>query len=106
VADIQFEWDEAKNLANRKKHGISFEEGSQVFRDPLYVSVKERIVDGEERWQTFGMVGDLLLLMTAHTVREEEAAGKTIEVIRIISARRTTPKERSRYEDENSSLYA
>jgi len=106
VADIQFEWDEAKNAANRKKHGVSFEEGSQVFRDRLYVSVKERVVDGEERWQTFGMVAGLLLLMAAHTVREEQSDGKTIEVIRIISARHATPKERRRYEDENSSLYA
>jgi uncharacterized protein len=70
----------------------------QVFRDPLYVSVQDRIVDGEERWQTFGVVGGVLLLMVAHTVQE---VSTTQEVIRIISARPATPKERRRYEDEN-----
>ena len=86
---IRFEWDEAKNLSNRRKHGVSFEEASQVFRDPLYVSVE-----------------DLFLLTVAHTVREERDEGtdydKSVDVIRIISARPATRKERRRYEDENS----
>jgi uncharacterized DUF497 family protein len=46
---LQFEWDEAKNLSNRRKHGVSFEEASAVFRDPLYVSVQDRTEDGELR---------------------------------------------------------
>jgi len=41
VEGIRFEWDEAKNLSNRRKHGVSFEKASQVFRDPLNVSVQE-----------------------------------------------------------------
>lgn len=98
---IRFEWDEAKNLSNRRKHGVSFEEASQVFRDPLYVSVQDRIEGGELRWQTLGLVEDLLLLTVAHTVREESDDGKLIDVIRIISARPATRKERRRYEDEN-----
>jgi uncharacterized DUF497 family protein len=101
VTGIRFEWDEAKNLSNRRKHGVSFEEASQVFRDPLYVSVKERMQGGEERWQTFGLVGNILLLMVAHTVEEENDEGGFVEIIRIISARHTTPKERRRYEEEN-----
>jgi uncharacterized protein len=40
---MRFEWDEAKNLSTRRKHGVSFEEASLVFRDPLYVSVQDRI---------------------------------------------------------------
>ncbi|MGD0798766.1 MAG: BrnT family toxin [Acidobacteriaceae bacterium] len=47
---IRFEWDDAKNAANRRKHGVSFEQASRVFLDPLYFSVYERIEDGEERW--------------------------------------------------------
>ena len=43
---IRFEWDESKNLSNRRKHGVSFEEACQVFRDPLYVSVQDRIEGG------------------------------------------------------------
>ena len=98
---ICFEWDEAKDLANQRKHGVSFDEASHVFLDPLYVSVKERIVDGEQRWQTFGIIGGLLLLMVAHIVREAREDGEPIEMIRIITARRATRKEKQRYEDEN-----
>ena len=99
---VRFEWDEAKNLANRRKHRVSFEEASAVFRDPLYVSVQDRIEDGEPRWQTLGSVEGLLVLAVAHTVREELDGGSAVEVIRIVSARRATRKERQRYEEENS----
>lgn len=102
MSGIRFEWDEAKNLSNQHKHGISFEDASELFRDPLFVSLKERIVDGEQRWQTFGEVDGWLLVMVAHTIREENRQGTMIEVIRIISARYATRKERQFYEDENS----
>jgi uncharacterized protein len=101
VEGIRFEWDETKNLSNRRKHGGSFEEASQVFRDPLYLSVQDRIEGGEARWQTLGLVEGLLLLTVAHIVREERDDGTSVEVIRIISARPATRKERRRYEDEN-----
>jgi uncharacterized protein (DUF4415 family)/uncharacterized DUF497 family protein len=81
VENIRFEWDEAKNLSNRRKHGVSFEEASQVFRDPLYVSVQDRVEGGELRWQTLGLIEDLLLLTVAHTVREERDDGKSVEVM-------------------------
>ncbi len=101
MTGIRFEWDEAKSLSNRLKHGVSFEEASQVFHDPLHVSVQDRIEAGEQRWQTFGLVGGLLLLMVAHTVREEIEDDTSFDVIRIISARPATSKERRRYEEEN-----
>jgi uncharacterized DUF497 family protein len=101
VAGIRFEWDEAKNLSNRRKHGLSFEQACAVFLDPWYVSVQDRIEGGEPRWQTFGLVEDLFLVAVAHTVREERDQGRSVEVIRIISARQATRKERRRYEDEN-----
>ena len=99
MESIRFEWDEAKNLLNQRKHGLSFEEAAQVFRDPLQVSLQDRIEDGEERWQTFGMVRGVLLVMVAHTVREKDQAET---VVRIISARRADRKERRFYEEENS----
>jgi uncharacterized DUF497 family protein len=102
VEGIRFEWDEAKNLSNQRKHGVSFQKASGVFLDPFYVTVQERIEDGEPRWQTLGVVGDVLLLTVAHTVREKSDDGAEVEIIRIISARRATRKERRRYEDENS----
>jgi uncharacterized DUF497 family protein len=101
VESVRFEWDEAKNLSNQRKHGLSFEKASAVFLDPLYVSVQDRIENGEPRWQAIGMVGDLLILTVAHTVKEERADGTLVDVFRIISARPATRKERQRYEDEN-----
>ena len=101
MSGIRFEWDEAKNLSNQRKHGVSFEDASEIFRDPLFVSLKDRIENGEQRWQTFGKVGNRLLMMVAHTVREEDAHGATIEVIRIISARYASRKEQRLYEHEN-----
>ncbi|MGA2357163.1 MAG: BrnT family toxin [Terriglobales bacterium] len=98
---LRFEWDEAKNLSNRRKHGVSFEEAAAVFSDPLCVSVQDRINGGELRWQTLGLVEGLLLLAVAHTVGEEREDNTLIEVIRIISARPATRKERLRYEEEN-----
>ena len=97
---VRFEWDEAKNLSNQHKHGISFRQASAVFLDPLYVSVQDRIEDGELRWQAIGMLDDLLLLRVAHAVREENE-GTPIDIIRIISARAATRQERRRYENEN-----
>ena len=101
MTGIRFEWDEAKNLANQRKHGVSFQQASQVFLDPLFVSVKERIQDGEQRWRTYGEVDGWLVMMVAHTVQEEDRNNATIEVMRIISARPATRKERQRYEDKN-----
>jgi uncharacterized DUF497 family protein len=101
VSWIRFEWDEAKNLSNQRKHGISFEDASEAFRDPCFVTLKDRIENGDERWQTFGKVVQRLLVMVAHSVREEDADGSTIEVIRIISARFATPREIRIYEAEN-----
>jgi uncharacterized DUF497 family protein len=65
VEGIRFEWDEAKNLSNRRKHGVSFEKASQVSCDPLYVSVQDRVEGREVRWQTLGLVEGLLLLTVA-----------------------------------------
>ncbi len=98
---LRFEWEGAKNLSNRRKHGVSFEEASAAFFDPLYVSVLDRIENGEPRWQTLGLVEGVLLLTVAHTVREERDENKIVEVVRIISARPATRKERRRCEDEN-----
>jgi len=89
-------WDEAKNTRNKKKHGVSFEIAQFVFDDPYVVSLPERVVDDEQRWQSIGMVYGAAILLVAHTVTEE---GEDEETIRIISARRATAAERRRYEE-------
>ena len=76
------------------KHGVSFEAAQLVFDDPLHITRQDRIENGEQRWQTVGIVGGVVLLLVAHTWHETE----TGEHIRIISARRATKIERKIYE--------
>ena len=89
---MRLEWNAQKARENLRKHGVSFEEASSVFFDPLSVtgydpdhSVNER------RLVTFGMSSSGRLLVVAHAEKED--------AIRIISARRTTRAEREPYEE-------
>jgi len=77
---------------------VSFPTAARVFSDPYALVEQDRIENGEERWQTIGVVDGIVMLLVAHTVREQD----DVEVIRIISARRADRKERRRYEKENS----
>ncbi len=95
---MRFEWDEAKNRHNLAKHRISFETATLVFDDSHALSFQDLIVNGEERWQTFGMIGGLIV-MVAHTFWEEDGE----EVIRLISARKATSGERRIYEAHKKS---
>ncbi len=90
---LRFEWDPVKARTNHRKHGVLFEDAMHVFDDPNAFFVQDRSEEGEPRWQAIGLAGGLFLLLVAHTVREE---GQD-EVIRLISARRATRKERQRY---------
>jgi uncharacterized DUF497 family protein len=91
---MRFEWDLKKDEGNRKKHGISFEMAQLVFGDPLALSVPDEVhSDKEERWITIGQAGRHLLIVVVHTYRDTEED----EVIRLISARKATPKERKQY---------
>ena len=96
--EIRFEWDPAKAEANLRKHGVSFEAAARVFFDPFMLSAQDRIEGGEYRWQTVGLVDGVLLLLVAHTVRDEDDGG---DVIRIISARRAERRERWSYEQQD-----
>jgi len=85
-----FEWDEEKNAANIKKHGIGFEEAAAVFCDPLIVEQYDLCqydIDStdqyEERWLAFGFV--TCWLAVSFTERDG--------IIRIISARKATQQE-------------
>jgi uncharacterized DUF497 family protein len=101
---IRFEWDSAKEQANRRKHRVSFEIARHVFEDTDALVEQDRIEDGEVRWQTIGMIHGALLLLVAHTV----AAGddESDDTIRIISARRASRRERRRYEKERQKNYS
>ena len=88
-----FEWDRKKAARNLRDHGVSFEEATRVFNDPLALDdIDDREDYGEERSNMIGVAGDRLLVVT-YTLR----GGKT----RIISARPAEPNERRRYREEN-----
>lgn len=87
-----FEWDQAKNEVNFRKHGIRFEEACHVFDDPFAITRQDRIENGEERWQTIGALPNMSILLVAHTTVIAD-----VEVIRIISVRKLSKKERYVY---------
>ena len=92
---MRFVWDPAKAETNRRKHGVTFEDAVQVFRDPMHLTVQDRIEGGEYRWQTIGQINGAAILLVAHTITEPSP--EPVETIRIISARPATPRERKRY---------
>ena len=91
-AGQRFRWDMEKAQANFIKHGVRFEQASEVFFDP-FVRILDAGVGDEAREAVLGLAEDWTLLFVVHVVRE-------YGMIRIISARRATREERRLYEDE------
>ncbi len=92
---INFEWDPAKAASNLRKHGVSFEEARTVFYDEFAVQFfDDTHSDDEARFLLLGMSTEAKLLLVCHCERD---AGN---VIRIISARKATHRERSFYGSE------
>jgi uncharacterized DUF497 family protein len=81
----RFEWDDHKNRANRRKHGISFEEAAKIFEGPV-LSLDDDSDPSEIRERSYGLIGGLVVACVIHTERDD--------TIRIISARKATPNER------------
>ena len=79
---------------NRRKHGISFHLAQEVFGDPFRLTIEDRTA-GEERFWIVGRLEKLLIVVVVHTIWDDRGE----EVIRIISARRATPRERRFYEE-------
>ncbi|MGH7024021.1 MAG: BrnT family toxin [Caulobacteraceae bacterium] len=94
MRDEDFEWDDAKAVANRNRHGVLFDIARGVFADPFAVEwFDDREDYGEARVVIVGMVEGRLLCVI-YTMREERT--------RIISARVATVRERRRYHEENA----
>ena len=92
---MKYEWDENKNKLNQQKHGISFEEAKEVFKDALQISkLDHRFNHFEERWITVGATSKYKVLVVANLFFTDEGE----EIIRIISARKANKKERESYE--------
>ncbi len=91
---MQIDWDPGKAKRNLVKHGISFDEASEVFADQFAITVSDlKHSENEDREQTIGLSTRLRVLMVVHTLRK----GKTIW---IISARKATRREVNDYEAE------
>lgn len=88
--ELKFDWDEARALENLRKHGVSFVDGSEIFADPLSVTISDPLhSDDEDRLVIIGAARDQRILVVGHTHRDD--------LIRIINARRATPRERRHY---------
>jgi uncharacterized DUF497 family protein len=90
---VNFEWDPDKAKQNRRKHRVSFHESATVFGDPFSVTYLDPDHStSEQRFITVGMSNAGRVLIVAHVDRNE--------IIRIISARKTTQSERKQYEEK------
>jgi len=87
---MKFEWDEAKNRSNIRKHGFDFADAPEVFRGPLLARPDTREDYGEERWIAMGLLKDRVVVL-AFAQRAED-------VIRIISLRKADRNEREAFE--------
>jgi uncharacterized DUF497 family protein len=87
---MDFEWDNAKDLANRKKHGVDFRTAAKVFLDPYVIEFDDHDATGEPRFIAIGLV-DGRMLFVSYTTRGD--------VVRIISARGAEPHEKRKYHE-------
>ncbi len=88
--DKDFEWDRAKEQANRRKHRVDFRTAARVFLDPHAIELDDVEISDEERFNVIGLVDGRMLFVT-YTI--------TGEAIRIISARGAEPHEKRRYHE-------
>jgi uncharacterized protein len=89
---IQFDWDENKNVLNKKRHKIAFEEAKTVFYDPAALLIHDPDhSEDEERFLIMGMSQKLKILVVCHCYRAND------EIIRIISARKADKDETKQY---------
>ena len=95
---FHFEWDERKAAANRRKHGVSFEEARSVFLDEhaLLIADPEHSED-EDRFVLLGISVRLRALIVCHCYRRDD------HCVRLISARKADAAERRQYEDRRRS---
>ena len=91
---LSFEWDENKAGSNLAKHGVSFEEATTVFGDPLSLTIPDPAhSQAEDRFIVLGHSHQRKLLVVVHTERGDN--------VRIISARRANRREQKSYEESN-----
>lgn len=92
-----FQWDFNKERINQNKHGVTFREATQVFQDPMALTLfdQEHSID-EDRWITLGVTLSGQYLVVVHTFDENVNSDVSI---RMISARKATRYEIQQYEE-------
>ena len=85
---MAFQWDEAKNRANWRKHAIRFETATRIFDGPTIQALDEREDYGEERFIAIGEVDNRAVVVT-YTLRDKN--------VRLINARKATRREAEEY---------
>lgn len=94
MSELGFTWDPRKASADRKKHGITFEEAATVFLDEEALLIGDPDhSDDEDRFLILGLSSQIRLLVVCHCLREDKG------VIRIITARKATGNERRQYDE-------
>ncbi|MEC4890255.1 MAG: BrnT family toxin [Nitrospira sp.] len=89
---LRFEWDAAKEKANLKKHGITFDEARTAFCDERAVQFFDPDhSDEEDRFILLGMSFKLRVLVVCHCYRESDT------VVRLFSARKADKDEEREY---------
>jgi uncharacterized DUF497 family protein len=89
---MEFDWDEINAIGNLRKHRVGFAEASTVFDDPHSTTFADPDHSiGEDRYVTIGTSNRGRLLVISFTERGD--------VVRIINARKATPRERTSYEE-------
>ena len=100
IGDMLFTWDDEKEQINIRKHGIDFTSAASVFLDD-YAAYDFNTVDtntGEERLSVTGwLAGKVMFVVYVERI----TANDEDDIIRIISAREATRKEKMRYADES-----
>jgi uncharacterized DUF497 family protein len=89
MAELSFDWDEEKNAANIKNHGIDFLDAALIFENPTIEAIDDRSDYGEIRWRALGLSGETVLHVI-YTWRGEN-------IVRIISARRASRDDAEKY---------
>ncbi len=88
---MKFEWDSVKNIANIRKHDIGFNDAVGIFQHPVLSRIDTKEDYGEERWISIGKMQSLTIVIVYVEYIND--------IIRIISARKATKREKKYYEE-------
>lgn len=93
TSPVSYEWDPAKARANFARHGVHFSDAATVLEDDLALTIRDPFSEDEERWITLGRDAAGHILVVIYAWRGD--------IVRLISARRATAREKRQYEEDH-----